>query len=194
MKKLTNVLLAACLLLAGSCKNKEKTNPAERNITSYIYENDQLTVAFRSIGPWELGLRFSLDKPGKITELGSRMPDPGEYRVSIWDVETKSLLRQKKVEQTAPDQLEMAAIVPLEVTPEKFYVISISSAGNAGEAKRYHYARSNGASANFLPATQGSVTLVSSLYMSTSESKYPEGVIDIRNEVYGFPEFTFIPD
>ncbi|WP_345027107.1 hypothetical protein [Ravibacter arvi] len=192
MKNILTMVLTGLVLSVTSCKEKDKASPSENAISTFLTAENGITLAPRTSGPWELGVVFSVSKAGKITQLGSKMPDPGIYRVIIWDFETKQLLRQKSIEQTAPDQLVLDGVESLELAVNKRYVVSINSQ-SAGTNKRYLFAR-NATSTGFMPFTQGSVLVHSACYIGASTATFPGTVTNVQNELYGLPEFTFIPD
>jgi hypothetical protein len=89
------------------------------------------------------------------------MPDPGNYRVLIWEWDTQKLIRQKTVEQTTPGTLALANVEPLAIEPNKKYVISINSS-ESGVNKGFYYAHEIGA-AEYMPFTIGSIFIGSLL-------------------------------
>ncbi|RYF71350.1 MAG: DUF4082 domain-containing protein [Cytophagaceae bacterium] len=186
--------LSAFLLLLGTlfagCKKNDDTKPAENGLSAYISSDPTLTASSRTSGPWELGVVFSSSVAGKLTELGSKMPEPGSYRVIVWDYDTKQLLRQKTVEQTSPDKLIMSGVDALPLLPNKKYVISINSQA-AGTNKKYGVV---GKSTNFMPFTKGSILVYNACYENVATASFPDAAPNVLYELYGFPEFTFIPD
>lgn len=190
-----NILIAAFLLGTiglNSCKDKDKPKPAENAITTFLTAENGISFQTRSSGPWELGVVFSASAPGKITQLGSKMPDPGTYRVIVWDFNTRAILRQKTIEQTAPDHLTFGDIEALALDANKKYVISINSQ-SAGTNKKYSYAYRTTGGSDFMPYTNGSILVHNSCYKSIATATFPDQN-DIKYELYGLPEFTFIKD
>ncbi|MFO7256225.1 MAG: DUF4082 domain-containing protein [Bacteroidota bacterium] len=190
------VLLASLPVFLG-CKDDDKEitptpKEPENPITTFLEESDDLAEGTRTSGPWELGVLFTASVPGKITQVGSKMPEPGSYRVIIWDYDTEEILRQKTVEQTAPGILKLYDIEPLLIEDNKKYIISINTR-DSGVNKPYYYAVKTGGG-DFVPFTRGSILVHEACYTSTSAAEMPAAVTDVTYELYGFPEFTFIPD
>ncbi|MEZ0610203.1 DUF4082 domain-containing protein [Fibrella sp. WM1] len=184
-----------CLLsIVGlnACKKSDATKPAENAITSFITSETTVQATTRSSGPWELGIVFSASVAGKITQLGAKMPEPGTYRVIIWDFDSKQLLRQKTVEQTSPDKLTLEGIDALALTANKKYVISVNSQ-SAGTNKKYGVISKTN-STEFMPFTKGSILVYNSCYSAVATATFPNSVANVKTEFYGFPECTFIPD
>lgn len=193
MKTQLIVLLFVSLLALTDCKDKEeKVKPSEKPLTTFLTEENGFEMKERGSGPWELGVVFSASVPGKITQLGSKMPEPGSYRVLIWEYDTKNLLRQKTVEQTSPNKLTLENVDELILEPNKKYVISINSQ-IGGVNKKYFYA-ATASSSNFMPFTVGSILVHEACYTSVATVEFPGNVTAVKYELYGFPEFTFIPD
>ncbi len=120
------------------------------------------------------------------------MPEPGTYRIIVWDFDTKQLLRQKTVEQTTPDKLTLEGVESLSLAANKKYVISINSQ-SAGVNKKYTYAYKTGG-ADFMPFTKGSILVYNACYRNTATPLFPDTAPNIKSELYGYPEFTFTPD
>lgn len=118
------------------------------------------------------------------------MPEPGSYTVSVWDQTTKSLLRQKTLEQSTPEKFSEVGIDELTVEKDKRYVISINTVVGGTPKKYYTISNSN---ANIFPIARGSIIVQSSVYKSISTPKFPDGGAEL-GRMYGFSDFTFIPD
>jgi hypothetical protein len=182
-------LLGAAVSLA-SCKPGDDSKPQENPVSGFI-DGGTTTTGTRSSGPWELGIVISSSTNGKITQVGARMPEPGTYRITIWDAATKAVLRQKSVEQTAPDKLVLADIDALPVAANTTKLVVSVNSQSAGTNKKYFFA-SNGGS--FLPFAKGSILVESACYRLTAPAVFPDGAKDIKSEMYGYPDVTFIPD
>lgn len=187
------LLLLALFAAAGlAACSKSDGNPAENSITQFLASESTLTTGTRSSGPWELGVVFSASVNGKLTQLGSKMPEPGSYRLIVWDFDSKALLRQKTVEQTSPDQLTLANVDALELTANKKYIVSINSQ-SGGVNKKYAYAYKTGGG-EFMPFTKGSILVHNACYSGVATPTYPNSTTNVKYELYGLPEFTFVAE
>jgi hypothetical protein len=184
-------MLLAVASLSG-CATKETVKPSENSITNFISAENSITSGTRTSGPWELGVVFSSSVSGKLTQVGSKMPEPGSYRIIVWDFDTKQVLRQKTIEQTAPDNLTLNDVESLPLTANKKYVISVNNQ-SSGVNKKYGFAYKTG-SADFMPFTKGSILVYNACYRNTATALFPDVVSNVKYELYGYPEFTFIPD
>lgn len=184
---------ASLFACSKSETESEAVKPTENNIAKYVEANaGTLESKTRSSGPWELGVVFSTAAAGKLTQVGTRMPESGSYRVIVWDFDAKTVLRQKTVEQTTPDQLTLADVDALALTPNKKYVISVNSQ-SGGINKKYFFAAKTGGG-DWLPFTKGSVLVHSVGYTLSAAAKFPNEVKDVKYELYGYPEFTFVAE
>ena len=72
--------------------------PSENPVSSLISDTEWAVSDASNEGKYELGYVFSSSAKGKVTQVAAQMKDPGIYTVSIWDAESKGLLRQKTIE------------------------------------------------------------------------------------------------
>lgn len=193
MKPLLALTTFFCFVVLLGCKDDNKTQPIENPISSILKDTVNLKQGIRASGPWELGIVFSVGKSGKITQVGSRMPDPGSYRLLIWDFDSKVLLRQKTVEQSAPGSPVLSNLEEqLPLIPDKKYVISINS-HSSGQNKRYYFAYKEDFS-DLLPIAKDNVLIHHAMYSPVATATFPNGINDVKEEFYGMPEFSFIAD
>lgn len=185
-------LLLLTLVGLNGCKKSQDARPAETPITSFLSSTSAVQTGTRVSGPWELGIVFSSAAAGKITQVGSKMPEAGTYRVIIWDFDTKTVLRQKTIEQSTPDKLALDSVDPLALTPDKKYVISINTQ-SSGVSRKYGYSYKTGG-ADFMPFTRGSILVQNACYSLVATPTFPSQTQNIKYEFYGFPEFTFVAD
>lgn len=193
MKKHIVLSIIVLLLLMVSCKDDNKTLPSENPVSALLKDTSIVRMGVRTAGPWELGLAFSASLPGKISHVGVRMPDPGSYRVLLWDFNSQTLLRQKTIEQSVPGKLTMAILdEPLILEADKKYVISVNT-HSMGVNKKYYWA----ARADFgemYPIQRGSILIHTALYSPMSAPTFPTTEPFSRVEIFGLPDFTFVPD
>lgn len=183
----------ALICVLGCTQNPfRNVKPVVTPVTTFLDTETGNAINTRTTGPWELGTVFSTSVNGKITKIGSKMPEPGVYRVIIWDFDSKQALRQKSVTQTAADKLEMTDLEWLVLTPNKKYVISINSQAD-GVSRKYSVVTKSG-SAEFLPFSRGSVLVYNTCARNTATPAFPDGTQNIKNELYGFVDFSFVTD
>ena len=186
------------LLLAvsmTSCDKNETAKPAENPITSLLSEQSQAlkSVKFRENGFGEFGVVFSSSLAGKLTQVGSKLPEAGIYTVTVWDFDSGQALLQKTVEQEVPDELTLIDTDIMPLTINKKYLISI----NTKSGQRSHGSYSivfKASGGDVLPATKGTITMHGSRRGSGSKVAFPTSGSNQFSTIYGVPEFTFIPD
>lgn len=185
------VMIASMTLISCGKDDDEAVNvkPSE-NIMTTLLQEPTWTQTTASAVSWELGYVFSTSSTGKITKLSCKMPEPGSYTVSLWDQTTKTLLRQKTLEQSTPEKFVESGIDEFLVEKDKKYVISINTVVG-GSAKKF-FTISN-ANTNIFPIARGSILVQSSVYKAIATPKFPDGGAE-TGRMYGFADFTFIPD
>lgn len=184
------------VVLMNACKKDDTTNalkPSETPVTSLLTETDWVSKSYGG-SKFEVGYIFSTTTKGKITQLSAQMGEPGVYSVSVWDVDTKKLLRQKSVEQTSPNKFSSAPIDELVIEKDKKYLVSINTTVN-NVGKSYNELKKSGSSTSTIfPISRGSVLIQKSVYLGSAVSIYPTTDYSSSNAFYGFADFTFIPD
>jgi hypothetical protein len=184
--------LAACLT---GCDKNETAKPAENPITTLLSEESQAlkVIGVRGNSFQESGVIFSTSLPGKLTQLGSKLPDAGIYLVTVWDFDTRQILLQKTVEQEVPGTLTLTDTDKLPLTIHKKYLISINNkSGSRSLGSVNHAFKVSGG--DVLPATKGAITMHASRFRYGNTVAFPTSSNNEFSNIYGFPEFTFIPD
>lgn len=178
-------------LLLNACKKDDAvvTKPNESPLAK-ILEDKTWTQATFSNGPYELGYIFSASIKGKITQVGCRMPDLGIYTVSIWDEGTKKLLRQKTVEQSSPEKFTLVNVDELVVEKDVKYVISVNTA--IGGIKKSYFQIANTTS-NIFPIVRGNIVIQKTVVNDGATPTFP-ATRSYLDKIFGYADFTFIPD
>jgi hypothetical protein len=177
------------ILLTNACKKDEAVNASEVPLAKFFADS---TIKFGSkvtnSSYFEYGQRFQVSKAGKITKLGVRTPSPGTYRVVIWDVDTKTVIGQKTVEQTTGNEQVWGDITPLSLVFNKqYYVTYLANNWNIVYPK-------TGTEFSY-PIVKGNVVLLAYGYAGStvgSIAKYP--TTEPKTYIAGFVDFTFLPD
>lgn len=79
-----------------------------------------------------------------------------------------------------------------ENAANKRLLISINSQAD-GVVKKYGYAYKTGGG-EFLPFTKGNILVYNACHRQTSTATFPDQTTNVKYELYGFPELTFIAD
>lgn len=201
MKAFAGLLVVLILLGLGSCRDKSVDKQIEREevtkariVTSLIANREDLITEIKSEQEGlELGTKFSVIYGGKLTELGCRMPEPGQYRVTLWDFNSKKMLHQVLVDQRVSDDVRMEQIEPITLTADKKYVVSVNTSGEDGPRK--FYSTWVYGPAMLMPTQDaGIVVLEESLVGRSNVPMFSDGAIHNQYQLFGQPDFTLVSD
>lgn len=142
---------------------------------------------FQSKDDYEFGLEFEPVQDGKITALGARLCF-GNYKVTLWDVDTKSIITSTNVNITAIDceTLTMVNIAPVNVTAGKRYMVTTNA------TNWYRYESAGGG--NILPATKGNIKFNRYGWVFTFSAFTTFPTTFHLDYFAGIVEFEFVPD
>jgi len=176
-------------------KQKPYYGPQEELVQTFIRNNSMVTVNEDTASemPREEGFVFQSSKNGLITALGVNMPYvSGTYTVSLWDYDTRQLLKQYPISIAIKGfgfaYVDLEAISEtIPIVADKKYVVSVFIKTIGLEKWPYYYLLmkgGNNSAVNFLPFTQGSLTLLNGQTLLTSSPAFPENMVyhmDILN-------------
>ncbi|HMI78316.1 MAG TPA: hypothetical protein VK484_05955 [Ferruginibacter sp.] len=191
MKKVFCIATALLVVFASCKKDKDDVvKPAEASaISKTFFQTIPVTIAATGSGTFEYGFKFVVTQNGKIAQLGSRMPDAGAYRVTVWDasVTPKVILGSANITQPA-GAITYQPITPISLTAGKDYFISVWSSG------RWYEIRPATAATFAYPITLGSVSIKG--YQWIGSPVVPQGFPSNAETSYvaGVPDFEFQPD
>ncbi|RFS18591.1 hypothetical protein [Emticicia sp. C21] len=139
---------------------------------------------------FEHGLRFVVTRKGRMVKVGSRLPKAGIYRISVWDVATRTVIVQQYVYQMIDNVQGWADIPALALAANKEYFISIIS-------DNWNEAYPKAGSTITYPIIKGNLKVLAFATtiqpMLTSAAKYPD-IEDNTHSIPGFIDFGFMPD
>ena len=196
------------LLFATSCKKNinqlSLTGPVEKLVSGYIKANPSVIIKVDTIKeiPYELGFVFQSSRKGFISGLGIRMPVAGSiYTVSLWDYDTRQLLRQYQLLDSFTNRF---TFIDMEVLNEtvaipagKKYVASIFTKATGQSEWSYYYMLQPGkagAAISFIPFTQGSLTCVAIQSALSFTPVFPDQTSLHTDILNGFCDVAFRSD
>jgi hypothetical protein len=184
-----NIILvtAALVVLFAACK-KEQTSPEEQAMGAFLADSTTRVVR-GNYNKFEIGYRFYASRRGRITKLGTRLPEPGIYSVSLWDFDTQVLLVQQKVVQTAAGVLKLENIPPVAVQSNRKYVVSVYYDATP---KAAYVITNQDYTSGMLPFTKGSLTVVNAQFRNADQSMFPNTINNVG--IFGYPEVVFVAD
>lgn len=190
MKKHLTVALLSVFLLFSIISCKEKAPPVEEGFTNFLADSTMRIKITATNNPvyYEFGLKFQVLKEGKIVKVGTRLPNAGTYRVSIWDFAAKTVLLSQNVTQSQANQQAWSNISGLAIKADTEYFISVV-ANNWNDA----YPKTGG---NILyPIIKGSVKVLGFGYASQPSATATPRLPNMTNNltsISGFVDFGFI--
>ncbi len=197
MKKL---FLATTLftVFATSCKKDDTTTTTPvivpkaletSVIANTFFINQPTTITATGTGSYEYGFRFAVTQNGKITKLGSKMPQAGSYRVTLWDasVTPKVILGSATITQAAGVST-LLAITPLSLTTGKDYFVSIWS-----NSQWYNLVPTAGGNFPY-PITTGSIIIKGYQWVSSAATPQAFPTTVDNSYVAGLADFEFQAD
>ena len=179
----TTIILSLAILMTVSCKKDDEPAIAPpQNVTSTFIDNNlNAVITANSPQVISIGYQFTPAVNGKITELSINLPDAGSYKISIWDVDTKTLLSQTSISQVYGNWA-VKDIPDLTLEGQKTYVICFLLPANTES-----YIAEN----ITMPINVTDITIQSSV--ASFGDIYPEAVV-VMDKLYGFVDFTFQAD
>lgn len=192
MKKHPIISLLSILFLFSIISCKEKALPVEEGFTSFLADSTMKIKITATNNPvyYEFGLKFQVVKEGKVVKVGTRLPNAGTYRISIWDFAAKTVLISQNVTQNQANKQAWADISGLVVKPDTEYFVSVV-ANNWNDALPK-------AGGNILyPIIKGSIKVLGFGYASqpsaTATPRLPNETNNTKS-ISGFVDFGFIPN
>lgn len=165
------------------------------------FNKDKVSVNayFWATPGYQAGFKFHSTVKGKITKLGCRMPQAGNYSIRLWDPVTKHVITGRIVQQTTGGVAAYTAVIPyIFIEANKQYAIDIEVKPNL-----YYYTilQKSSVADNIMPSKTGSISVDHGFfrYMNPSVGD-PDHDVDIMysgdknisyQHLYGYPEVVF---
>ncbi|NGF57532.1 DUF4082 domain-containing protein, partial [Parapedobacter sp. SGR-10] len=145
---------------------------------------DQEVTNFINDAYVEQGLKFKPKVKGKINAVTLKIPDnESNVRVTIWNADTKAVIRTITVQSVIAHTEARHDIDPLDIVPTETYIISFN--GN----DTYSRHRTGFSEASY-PIDAGNISVLSAHYIGGQTQAFP--TITMLNNVYwGDVSFVF---
>lgn len=189
-------LLLALFFSTTACKKEAQVKAAEDNIINRAFPSADFNVGIASGANYyyEMGFKFSVTQPGKVTKMGVKTPDIGTYRVTLWDADTKSVIATASCNHQNATTFTTVAIGQTPLLPSKNYYITFRTLNQ----NRYSIEPKTGSKINY-PIALGSIVISEYGYAATPASTNNGNTPSYPNYfettfARGFPEFEFQPD
>ncbi len=94
-----------------------------------LIESGHMQVNYQKVNSpstFEMGYKFKTFKNGKITALGLRIPNNETYRVTLWNVETETVLATAMVNSSS-GLISFEDIEPITIASGTTYFVSVNT-------------------------------------------------------------------
>ncbi len=194
ISRITVLMLAISAVAFTSCKKKNEDTPKpvvkEVSLIENAFPESNFIITKEGSGSYEYGVKFSMSRAGKISKLGSNMPDVGNYRVTLWDADSKVILTQANINQTIRAKLFFTDIIPFTITVGKDYYITVQSIN-----KGWFEVRKAGGGNITYPMVSGSMTIKQYGYKASADGTPAAFPTSFPTDYYaGFTDLEFIQD
>lgn len=183
-------LLTTCTTKSGVTPAPAVT-PAENPVSQYLTDEPNLFVLVSNSNIGDYGLVFSPLLNGTVTRLGCRLPEADQYRVTLWDADAKTVLKQVVVDQTTAKASTYRDVDAVKLMAQKRYIISVNMFSPTVSKRPPFYAWKGGDAV--LPFTKGSIRFTDACSVDGTLTVFPT-ISTSKVGFYGFSDFTFVPD
>ncbi|OEK08491.1 hypothetical protein A8C32_03300 [Flavivirga aquatica] len=135
MQKLILGLIFLGILFISCSKNDDEISIIEEEELAPQYpmksviESGHMQVNYQKVdgaSTFEIGYKFKSFKNGKITALGIRVPNNDVYRVTLWNVETETILTTANITSSS-GLLSFKDIEPININSGITYFVSVNT-------------------------------------------------------------------
>lgn len=175
LKILFFALSITTFITSCSKDDDEQTAPIVYNEENPLNKYHELagftsTSNFINSGDYEFGLVFSPNVKGKINSLVVKLPDVNNnLRITIWDYNTKTVLRTETVNISAANVSVTKSIAEFVIEKDGKYMITMNS---NDWYKRYKLDNSNA----IYPITAGNIKFLEYRWLSGTAQVFPTNV------------------
>lgn len=177
LRQLFFMLALSTVALATSCSKDDDEQPTpvvynEENPLDKYHELAGFTTTsnFINAGDYEFGLTFSPNVKGKINALVVKLPDVNtNLKVTIWDFNTKTVLRTETVSVPTANTVVTKSIPELSLEKDKKYVITMNS------NDWYKRSKADNSNATY-PITSGNIKVLEYRWIGGTTQVFPTNV------------------
>jgi hypothetical protein len=164
-------VIASALLVMSCSKDDDKDYPVEDPLQEFhTTAGFTTTVNYINSGDYECGLVFSPLVEGEMKSINVKLPDiNNSLRVTIWDYETKVILRSEVVNVDQANVEVKKKVSGLILEKDKKYLISMNS------NDWYRRSKANNTNAAY-PITAGNIKFIEYRWYGTLNQIFPTNV------------------
>ncbi|WP_447635810.1 hypothetical protein [Flavobacterium microcysteis] len=169
--KILSGALLAILAISCSSDDSKPSYPIENPLESYHTQAGFTTTEnFVNVGSYEFGLAFSPNVKGVIKAITVKLPDANPaLKVTIWDYNTKEVLKTETVNVATANTLVSHPITDLALEKDKKYMITM----NSNDWYKRH--KANNANATY-PITAGNIKFLEYRWVGGATQTFPTNV------------------
>lgn len=185
-----SVLVLSGGFFASCSKDDDSPEPVSQvaPINNIFFIDYPFSFKSTGSGYYEYGFTFKVAKKGKVTKLGCRMPEDGNYRVALWDSTSKSYMVEKTITAKG-SELKLESITPMPLQAGTTYLITIYS-----NLAWYQFNKLDGSTIKY-PLVKGNISLSGYYWKSSSAGAAPVFPTNKDNTyAAGLPDMEFVTD
>lgn len=172
--KTIKILAGALLAISAiSCSSDDSSPsyPVENPLEAYHQQAGFTTTTnFIDAGNYEFGLAFSPNVKGVIKAITLKLPAVNPtLKVTIWDYDTKQVLRTEVIDVSTKDVLFTKAIPELALEKDKKYMITM----NSNDWYKKHKADNTNA---IYPITAGNIKFLEYRWLGGATQVFPTNI------------------
>lgn len=176
MKILKTIIALFAIALAISCSKDDDRETAPEFKTENPLESYHAAAGFTKVanfinsGDYEFGLAFSPAVKGNMKAITLKLPAVNSsVRVTIWDYDSRTVLRSETLNVASADLLVKKEITILPLEKDKKYVITMNS------KDWYKKSKPNDEAASY-PIVAGNITFHQYLWLSGTAQAFPTNI------------------
>ena len=191
IRKRFNFSIFLLIIVISACTNNNTPSPTpnpeikpiqkaeSQSVYYYRYLNNGYTTSY------EHGITFSSNANGKITKVGGKVPKAGNYRITVWDDSSKTVLTTTFADLDSISY-KYVSITPIDVRANKRFVVSINVLKEAFEIR-------DNTGIDFMPFYSDGITIHYYSDAKTSTQTFPERAT-YAFKIAGLVDFVYVAD
>lgn len=157
--------------------------PVQKTESQAVYYNRTLNSGYTT--SYEHGITFSSNTNGKITKVGGKVYKSGNYRITVWDDSSKNIILTQYADLDSLSY-KYVSISPIDVRPNKKYVVSINVLKDAFEIR-------DNSVYDFMPFFSEGITIHYYSDAKTAAQTFPDRYT-YTYKIAGLVDFVFVAD
>jgi hypothetical protein len=115
MDRLSLVLTIGLLLFLLGCRKDETADNNNKAILSLLNKPEMRIDTIEAASEWVYGFTIQMQANKSVSKIGMKLPLPGAFTASLWDIKTQTILREVVLTSTSPHEEVFASFSPVPV-------------------------------------------------------------------------------